>query len=71
MKRLRGAAGLLGLAMLFGLVDVGLAQPPPPGFPRPPMPPPQQLPIQRALPVEETPEAPPALEGEQPAKRRS
>jgi TolA-binding protein len=70
MKRPRSAAGLLGLAMLFGLVDVDLAQPPPPGFPRPPMPPPQQLPVQRALPVEETPEAPPAVEGEQPAKRQ-
>lgn len=69
MKRPRSAAGLIGLAMLFGLVDVDLAQPPP-GYPRPPGPPPQQQPqIPRALPVDDdTP--PPAAEGEQQEKRQ-
>jgi TolA-binding protein len=69
MKSARGAAGLIGLAMLFGLVDVDLAQPPP-GYPRPPGPPPQQQPqIPRALPVDDnTP--PPAAEGELQEKRQ-
>jgi TolA-binding protein len=69
MKPARGAAGLIGLAMLFGLVDIDLAQPPP-GYPRPPGPPPQQQPqIPRALPVDDnTP--PPAAEGEQQEKRQ-
>src|SRR5262249_37874662 len=66
MKNARDVAGLLGLAMLFWLVDLTLAQPPP-GVPR--MPPPQ-APVMRALPVEETPEPPPAAESEQPEKRQ-
>jgi TolA-binding protein len=72
MKRARSAAGLIGLAMLFCWVDVDLAQPPtPPSFLRPPGPPPQgQVPVQRALPVDEMPEAPPAAEGGQPEKRQ-
>jgi TolA-binding protein len=72
MKRSRSAAGLIGLAMLLSWVDVDLAQPPPPpGFLRPPGPPSQgQVPVQRALPVDETPEAPPAAEGGQPEKRQ-
>src|SRR5205814_6723033 len=66
MKNARGATGLLGLAMLFWSADLTLAQPPP-GFPRP-LPP--QPPVSRALPAEETPEAPPAAETEQPEKRQ-
>ncbi len=66
MKNARSAAGLLGLAMLFWYADLTLAQPPP-GFPRP-LPP--QPPVSRALPTEETPEAPPAAETEQPEKRQ-
>ena len=62
MKGARSAAGLLGLAMLFWLVDLALAQPPP-GVPRPP-------PVMRALPVEEKPEPPPAAETEQLEKRQ-
>ncbi len=69
MKNARSAAGLFGLAMLFWLVDVDLAQPPPPGFPRPPGPPPPVA-VQRALPAEETPEPPPIAEAEQPEKRQ-
>jgi TolA-binding protein len=69
MKSRRGAAGLFGLAMLFGLIDVDLAQPPPPGFPRQPGPQPQ-VPVQRALPVDETTPPPAAVEGEQPEKRQ-
>jgi TolA-binding protein len=68
MKHPRSAAGLLGLAMLFWLVDVDLAQPPP-GLPRPPAPQ-LQPPVQRALPIEETPPPLPAAEGEQPEKRQ-
>lgn len=61
MKSPRGAASLIGLAMLFGLVDIDLAQPPPQ----------QQPQVQRALPVDETPAPPPAAaEGEQPEKRQ-
>ncbi|HET9856387.1 MAG TPA: hypothetical protein VFP99_01005, partial [Chthoniobacterales bacterium] len=59
MKNARSAAGLLGLAMLFWLVDSALSQPPP-GVPWPP-------PVTRALPAEE---APPAAETEQPEKRQ-
>jgi TolA-binding protein len=66
MKNARGAAGLLGLAMLFWFADLALAQPPP-GFPRP-LPP--QPPVSRAFPAEETPEAPPAAETVQPEKRQ-
>src|SRR5256885_4411535 len=66
MKNARGAAGLLGLAMLFWSADLTLAQPPP-GFPRP-LPP--QPPVSRALPAEETPEAPRAAETKQPEKRQ-
>src|SRR5229473_8222290 len=66
MKNARGVAGLLGLAMLFWLVDLALAQPPP-GVPR--LPPPQP-PVMRALPVEETLEPPPAAESEQLEKRQ-
>src|SRR5260370_27393129 len=66
MKNARGVAGLVGLAMLFWLVDLALAQPPP-GVPR--LPPPQP-PVMRALPVEETLEPPPAAESEQPEKRQ-
>jgi TolA-binding protein len=66
MKTARGAASLFGLAMLFWLVDVDLAQPPP--GPRLPPPPP---PVARALPVEEeAPEPPPAPESDQPEKRQ-
>src|SRR5262249_15066984 len=69
MKRARGAAGLVGLAMLFGLVDVDLAQPPPPRYPRPPAP--SQLRVQSALPVDETAAPPPpAAESEQQEKRQ-
>jgi len=66
MKNARGAASLLGLAMLFCFANLTLAQPPP-GFPRP-LPP--QPPVSRALSAEETPEAPPAAETEQPEKRQ-
>src|SRR5438477_700501 len=66
MKNARGAAGLLGLAMLFWSADLTLAQPPP-GFPRP-LPP--QPPVSRALPAEETLEAPRAAETQQPEKRQ-
>src|SRR5437764_7418325 len=52
--------------MLFWSADLTLAQPAP-GFPRP-LPP--QPPVSRALPAEETPEAPPAAETEQPEKRQ-
>src|SRR5216117_1175705 len=62
MKRARSAAGLLGLAMLFWIVDLALAQPPP-GLP-------PQPPVTRALPVDETAERPPAAETEQPEKRQ-
>src|SRR5256886_2953938 len=62
MKSARSAAGLLGLAMLFWLLDPALSQPPP-GVPRPP-------PVTRALPVEETTPSLPAAEGEQPEKRQ-
>src|SRR5438132_681865 len=62
MKSARSAAGLLGLAMLFWTVDLGLAQPPP-GLPL-------QPPVARALPVDETAERPPAAETEQPEKRQ-
>src|SRR5213592_4750094 len=62
MKSARSAAGLLGLAMLFWIVDLALAQPPP-GLP-------PQPPVMRALPVEETTERPPAAETEQPEKRQ-
>ncbi len=68
MKHSRSAAGLVGLAMLFWLVDVDLAQPPPSGYPRPPAP--QPMPVQRALPVDEAPTPPPAAEGDQPEKRQ-
>lgn len=70
MKHARSAAGLIGLAMLFCWIDVDLAQPPP-GFPRPPGPPPQgQVPVQRALPVDQEPETPPEVEGGQSEKRQ-
>ena len=59
MKIARGAPGLVGLAMLFWLVDVNLAQPPPP----PP-------PVTRALPADEAPESPPPQQTEQPEKRQ-
>src|SRR5947199_911223 len=62
MKSARSAAGLLGLAMLFWLVDLALAQPPP-GLP-------PQPPVTRALPVDEIAERPPAAETEQPEKRQ-
>src|SRR5437879_7544872 len=62
MKSARSAAGLLGLAMLFWTVDLGLAQPPP-GLPL-------QPPVARALPVAETAERPPAAETEEPEKRQ-
>ena len=68
MKLSRSAASLFGLAMLFWLVDVDLAQPPP-GPPRPPAPQ-SQPPIQRALPADETPEPKPSAEAEQPEKRQ-
>jgi len=72
MKPARSAAGLLGLVMVFCCIDIELAQPPPPNFPRPPGPPPPgQLPVQRALPVDEEPAPPPAAaEGDQPEKRQ-
>src|SRR5437763_6634896 len=56
MKIARSAAGLVGLAMLFWLVEVDLAQPPPP--------------VTRALPAEEVPESPPPQQTEQPEKRQ-
>src|ERR1700720_217441 len=65
MKTARSAASLLGLAMLFWSVDLGLAQ----GPPWPQRPPPQP-PVPRALPVEEIPEPPPAAETEQPERRQ-
>jgi TolA-binding protein len=69
MKLPCSAASLVGLAMLFWLVDVDLAQPPS-GYPRPPQPQ-APVPVQRALPVDETPaQQPPAAEGEQPEKRQ-
>src|SRR5438874_11708273 len=52
--------------MLFWSADLTLARPPP-GFPRP-LPP--QPPVSRALPAEETLEARPAAETEQPEKRQ-
>jgi len=58
MKMARSAASLLGLAMLFCLADVDLAQPPPPA------------PVQRALPADESVEPKPTAEGEQPEKRQ-
>jgi TolA-binding protein len=66
MKNARGAASLVGLAMLFFLVDLIFAQQRLPG----PLPPPQ--PVQRAVPVEETPPRPPppATEIEQPERRQ-
>ena len=70
MKSARGAAGLIGLAMLFGLADVDLAQPPP-GYPRLPGPPPQRQPqVPRALPVDDDTPPPDAAEGEQQEKRQ-
>src|SRR5437879_9949927 len=62
MKSSRIAAGLLGLAILYLTVDLGLPQPPP-GLPL-------QPPVARALPVDETAERPPAAETEQPEKRQ-
>ena len=61
MKIRRGAAGLVGLAMLVWFVDVDLAQPPPPQ---------SQPQVQRALPPDEAPQPPPAVETEQPEKRQ-
>src|ERR1700730_7333174 len=55
--------------MLFCGVDVDLAQPPPPGFPRQPIPPPP-VPVQRAVPADESPEPPPPAQTEQPEKRQ-
>jgi TolA-binding protein len=65
MKSARGAAGLVGLAMLFCLTELVFAQR---NQPLPPPPPTQQ--IQRAAPVEETPSPPPMAEAEQPEKRQ-
>ena len=66
MKTALGAASLIGLAMLFCLVESLPAQQRAPG---PPPPPSQQ--VQRALPVDqETPPPTPAAEGEQPEKRQ-
>lgn len=65
MKNARSAGSLLGLAMLFWLIDVDVAQPPP-GWPRPP---PFQPPVTRALPEEEIPEPTPP-ETEQQEKRQ-
>ena len=65
MRIARGAAGLVGLAMLSWFADVDLAQPPP--GPRPP----PQPPVVRALPADETAETtPPPSETEQPEKRQ-
>ena len=67
MKTALGASSLIGLAMLFCLVESLPAQQRAPG---PPPPPPSQQ-VQRALPVdEETPPPTPAAEGEQPEKRQ-
>jgi TolA-binding protein len=65
MRNARGAASLLGLAMLFCLVDLIFAQQ------RVPVPPPPQQ-VQRAVPVEESPPPPPppAGETEQPERRQ-
>jgi TolA-binding protein len=66
MKDARSVAGLLGLAMLFCLVNFVSAQ----RVPGPPPPPP--MPVQRALPVEGSPPpAPPSgAETEQPERRQ-
>lgn len=62
MRIARGAAGLVGLAMLSWFADVDLAQPPP-GPPQPP--------VVRALPADETAETTsPPSETEQPEKRQ-
>ncbi len=68
MKSARGAAGLVGLAMLFCFDDRLVAQQRLPG-PPPPFPPP---PVQRAVPVEEPqpPPPPPATQTEQPERRQ-
>ena len=67
MKTARGAASLLGLAMLLCFVGIVGAQQ---RFPGPP-PPPPGLPVQRALPVDEsTPPPPPSGETEQPERRQ-
>src|SRR5256714_5891151 len=67
MKIARSVAGLFGLAMLFCLADVDLAQPPAAGWPPGPPPP---MPVQRALTADESPETKPTAEGEQPEKRQ-
>jgi len=66
MKDARSVAGLLGLAMLFCIVNFVSAQ----RVPGPPPPPP--MPVQRALPVEGSPPpAPPSgAETEQPERRQ-
>jgi TolA-binding protein len=67
MKTARGAASLLGLAMLSCFVGIVSAQQ---RFPGPP-PPPAGPPVQRALPVDEsTPPPPPSGETEQPERRQ-
>jgi TolA-binding protein len=67
MKNALSAAGLLGLAMLFCLVDQVSAQ----RTSGPPPPPPQGQQVQRALPIEEESlSSPPAADTEQPEKRQ-
>jgi TolA-binding protein len=68
MKTARSAAGLVGLAMLFGFANLVSAQrvPAPP-----PSPPPQAQPAQRALPAEEeSPSGTPSGETQQPERRQ-
>jgi TolA-binding protein len=64
MKLPRSAAGLVGLAMLFWFVDAARAQRPSD------IRPPDQPPVMRALPAEEPPTPPPAVETEAPDRRQ-
>jgi TolA-binding protein len=69
MKIALGAASLIGLAMVFCFVESLPAQQRAPG---PPPPPPSSQPVQRALPVEESPSPSPtpAVQTDQPERRQ-
>src|ERR1700726_2904078 len=69
MKIALGAASLIGLAMVFCFVEPPPAQQRAPG---PPPPPPPSQPVQRALPVEESPSPSPtpAVQTDQPERRQ-
>ena len=69
MKIALGAASLIGLAMVFCFVESLPAQQRAPG---PPPPPPPSQPVQRALPVEESPSPSPtpAVQTDQPERRQ-